>query len=439
MAGKSPKSRGRARTVLEQLLWSQDHTYEEMAAQFEQMALKLGERATITPRHLRRLASGERTGTTPVTRRVFQAMFGRPLDVLLSPLPDQDDPSVRERLPTETASADDKEMLVVAAQRARKFALESSHSNLTSETMDQLYDDVAMLAVAYQRQPLSTILGQLVQTQDAVFNLLEGRQPPSATRQLLLLGSVTSGLLAKVSHDLADPHAALTHSRTAFLCADNADHNGMRAWIRGLQSLIAYWAGRYNDSVRYAQMGAAHADSSTMSVWLPVSEARAWAALGNVAKALAAIRHAEDARDAVQFDDIDELGGFCTFSRTRQLYYVADALAWLPSEARTAEEYSLQAVSAYADPSSPDWAFGDAAGSACNLAVARIGRSEITGAEEALEPVLTLPPDQRINGIVLSVNRVHRALSVIPPSNATQLLQERIEMFTANPITALRN
>jgi hypothetical protein len=57
--------------VLEHLLWREDHTYEEMAARFEQAARSLGEQATITPRHLRRLASGERTGTTPVTRRVF--------------------------------------------------------------------------------------------------------------------------------------------------------------------------------------------------------------------------------------------------------------------------------------------------------------------------------------------------------------------------------
>jgi hypothetical protein len=438
MAGKPLDGRTRARTMLEHLLWSEDHTYEEMAARFEQVALTLGERASISPRHLRRLASGERTGTTPVTRRVFQTMFGRSLDVLLSPLPEHGDPAPPDRLPSETVSADEREMLAMAAQRARKFALETAHSNLTGEAMDQLYDDVATLAVTYQQRPLSEILGQLIETQDSIFTLLEGRQPPSATRQLLLLASVTSGLLAKVSHDLADPHAALTQSRTAFLCADNADHNGMRAWIRGLQSLIAYWAGRYNEAVRYAQQGATHAALSTTSVWLPVSEARAWAALGNAPQALAAIRRAETARNAVQPDEVDELGGFCTFSRNRQLYYVADALAWLPTEARTAEQYSLDAVSAYADPTAPDWAFGDAAGSACDLAAARIGRAEIAGAAEALGPVLALPSEQRINGIILSMNRVHRALSTAPASQETRLLQERIEMFTATPIAALR-
>jgi hypothetical protein len=43
---------------------------------------------------------------------------------------------------------------------------------------------------------------------------------------------------SKASHDLADPHAAMLQARTAVLCADQADHDGLRAWLRGLQSLV---------------------------------------------------------------------------------------------------------------------------------------------------------------------------------------------------------
>lgn len=41
---------------------------------------------------------------------------------------------------------------------------------------------------------------------------------------------------------LADPRAAMLQARTAFFCAEQADHNGLRAWLRGLRSLVAYWA-----------------------------------------------------------------------------------------------------------------------------------------------------------------------------------------------------
>ena len=325
----------------------------------------------------------------------------------------------------------------MAAQRARKFTLEAAQSNLTRDGVDQLQDDVAALAVTYPKRPVTEILGQLVQTQDVIFTLLEGRQPPAYTRQLLLLASVTSGLLSKASHDLADPHAALAQSRTAFLCADNADHNGMRAWIRGLQSLIAYWAGRYHESVRYAQQGIQYGARSTTSVWLPVSEARAWAALGNAAEARTAIQRAETAWEQLQPDELDELGGICTFSRPRQLYYAADALAWLPAEAEAAEQYSLDAVAAYQDTAALEWAFGDAAGSAADLAITRITRGELEGAAEALQPVLQLPVEQRINGVISSVRRAHTALTYVPRSATATNLQQQIEVFSHTPVSAL--
>lgn len=424
------------RTVLEQILRGDDHTYEEISVRFDLLARKLGESATITARHLRRLASGERTGTTPVTRRVLQAMFGLPIDQLLAPV---DDAIVTcgDVLLSGNTGTMNREMLTMAALRARRFALEAAKSNLTGETMDQLYDDVAELASLYPQMPLPDMLGRLVETQDILFTLLEGRQPPRHTRQLLLLASVVGGLLAKASHDLADPHAALTQSRAAFQCADNADHDGLRAWIRGLQSMIAYWAGRHQEAVGYAQKGQQYGAASTASVWLPVSEARAWAALGNTEKTVTALGKAEDAWASVEPDEMDELGGICTFTRPRQLYYAADALAWLPSEAETAEDYSLQAVAAYTDTTVPEWSFGDEAGSRTDLAVARLAQGEIEGAAEAVQPVLTLPVSHRINGILASTRHVHTAIASAPRSSAGDQLQEQIETFMRTPATSL--
>ena len=75
------------RTVLEHLLRQQDRTYAELAGDFEKLARMAGERATISPRHLARLARGERAGagTNPTTRRVLQKMFGRSMEELLAP------------------------------------------------------------------------------------------------------------------------------------------------------------------------------------------------------------------------------------------------------------------------------------------------------------------------------------------------------------------
>jgi hypothetical protein len=246
-------------------------------------------------------------------------------------------------------------------------------------------------------------------------------------------------MLAKASHDLAEPQAAMAQARTAFLCADSIEHDSLRAWLRGLQSLVAYWAGRTQEAVRYAQSGAEFAEraGSTTAVWLPSSEARAWAALGNAEAAKAAIGRAEAAWEQIRQDDLDELGGICTFSRPRQLYYAADTLAWLPGEAEAGERYSIQAVEAYADPSAPEWAFGDQAGSQTDLAIARIGRGELDGAAEAIAPVLSLPVEQRMNGIIISAQRVHRVLAAndqVSQSPAAGALREEIETFVRTPL-----
>lgn len=425
--------------MLEFLLREQPKTYEEVVRDFGRLAAELGENVTLSSRHLRRLASGQRASTTPVMRRVLQAMFGKPLDELLAPwngsLPAVDGPKGLV-LATGQPTAD-KELIAMAAQRAKSFALAAGQTDLTPDVLDQVHADVQRLATEYPQQPLTVLLPDLLTTQDTLFTLLEQQRRPAQARQLYFLAGVTGGLLAKASHDLSDPYAALTQARTAFVCADNADHNGLRAWIRGIQSLVSYWAGRTRESVKYAQSGAEFAGSSTASVWLPVSEARAWAALGNANATRAAIERAEAAWDSVQGDEVDELGGLCTFGRTRQIYYAAEALSLLPSQTTAAADYAGRAVDAYEDRSSPEWAFGDQAGSRSALAITRIRAGELEGAAEAVAPMLELPPEQRINGIIHCAQRVHRALGESPLAEAGGELQEQIEAFSRTPLKSL--
>lgn len=390
---------------------------------------------SLSGRHLGRLARGERSGNrpNPVTRRALQYTFNRPVDELLGPYT-PGDLGVEDNSRRGTEAS---EVLGVAADRARRFM--TSLQTLSDESLQLIHDEVRDLVRAYPAQPLPELLNHLVSGQETVFSLLERPQRPGHARQLYFLSAVLGGLLAKASHDLADPHAALAQTRTAWLCAEQADHDGLRAWISGLQALICYWARRPHDSIRYAQRGAAFAQraGSTALVWLPASEARAWATLGNGEQARDAIDRADQAWDQVHPDELDELGGIATFSRARQLYFAADALVWLPDDASAAENYARQAVEAYSDPADPHWAFGDAAGSHTALAIARIGRGEIDGAVEALTPVLDLPTEQRINGIVHSANRVHQALNHVPTSSTARELQERIEGYVLTPVRAL--
>lgn len=135
------------RTVLEHLIQQRDRTYEEMAVEFS----RLDERASISARHLARMARGERgtAGATPATRRALLAMFGMPLDDLLRPWA----PNLSTAAPATDGTlmlpspGNERGIITMAAERARRFTLLAAEST-TPEAVDQLRDDVQRLALA---------------------------------------------------------------------------------------------------------------------------------------------------------------------------------------------------------------------------------------------------------------------------------------------------
>jgi hypothetical protein len=471
--------------------------FETFAAQFGRAARELAEqqgepgiaRVTVSPRQFERWYAGKvKTLPHPDACRVLEHMFANPVSELLAPArqpreetapkalgqeespapiarlagPSVTDPSViwgpaRDEGPSgdqfwrmldggeNFSSSDPERMIAMAARRALRFGAAADASNIGSESLDQLRSETGRLAVAYFQQPLTYIIGDIVSLQDHAFSLLEGRQRPRETRDLYVVGGLASGMLAKASHDLHDPHTAMTHARTALLCARNAEYGALTAWINGLQSLITYWAGRPREALQYAQTGQEIPGvAGTVGVWLASLEARAWSALGNGPASSEAVERAADLRERVVKDDLDSLGGMCYFSRPRELYYAADAgvsLALTESGhgqvTRTAA-YAADAIAAYEDAPADERSFGDEAGSRTDLAVARIRADDFDGAREAIEPVLALPVAQRIHGVLGSVINVHRAITVQATDAAIgRETQEEIEEFCRTPAAAL--
>ncbi|OJF14799.1 hypothetical protein BG844_07950 [Couchioplanes caeruleus subsp. caeruleus] len=318
----------------------------------------------------------------------------------------------------------------MAADEARQFAM-GRELPVGGEVIGSLHDEVQELAGLYVNRPLPTILGRLIGAQSTILSLLERRQTPNNARELYFLAAVIAGLLANAANDVSRPELAMTHARTAYLWADYTDHDGLRTWIRGLQSFICFWADRPRDALRYAELGAAPASATTGSAtaWLFAGQARAWAALGNAGQAKAFLHKAETAQELARPDEVDNIGGLCTFSHPKYLYYAARALAGLPEEFAAAERFSIEAAEAYADPTQPHWDFTCLADSQISLALARASRGELDGVADSLRPVLALPPEHRIHDLVKTMHLVHRKLnSFDTPVSAD--LQEHIEVFS---------
>jgi hypothetical protein len=430
-----------ARTRLEQLLRQRHLTLQEFRKQYQRAA----KGTELSERQAYRWVTGELRGLPhPQAQATLEKMFAEPAARLFGPLYGTGALRFIRRhngmVTTRGTARTDWEGQVIAmsADRARDFLTRIEASNVGAETLDQLADDVRRLVVAYLQQPLPTLLGDLVDTQDRAFELLEGRQRPAQTRDLYLVAGISCGLMAMASRDLGAAHDAMTQARTGYACADNAGHDGLRTWIRGLQANIAYWSGRWEDSVRYTQLGAEPADRSrsTAAVLLASSEARALAALNRLDEAHAALARAADARDRVQPGELDVLGGLCTFLRPNQLAYAAEALSWGGApEAGDAERFALEALATYPAALQVGF-FRNEATARCTLAVARVAQGEVDGAAEALRPVLALPPAQRDHTILTSVERVHTALSAITnPGRDAIALTGALEAFAVERLT----
>ncbi|MET7989694.1 hypothetical protein ABZU76_02180 [Amycolatopsis sp. NPDC005232] len=425
------------RTRLAQVMKQQHMTLRDLRDRYEAIT-----RTELSERQAYRWCNGDLKGQPYAhAQAALEQMFGESTAQLLGP-PHGSGLVVQARPLALGAGALDRErsdwqrqVIAESALRARDFLSRMEVTNVGSDTLDQLTDDVRRLTVAYQQQPLETLLADMSDTQRKVFELLEGRQRPAQARDLYLLAGVASGLMARAAHDTGASDSALTHARAAFASADNAGHDGLKAWAKGLQSLIAYWAGRYNDSVKYAQQGAefAYRSQNTSAVWLASGEARSLAALGRYEDAQRAVERATDARDRVRRDDLDELGGFCTFSRPRQLYYAAEALSWSGRGAvDQTERFAVEAIDAYEAADPGERAFGDEAGTRCALAIARISRNEFEGVADAMHAVLQLPTAQRTHGVVVAVQHVQRHLAqVSTESRIMNELGDSMQTFTS--------
>ncbi|MER5549428.1 hypothetical protein ABT072_45290 [Streptomyces sp. NPDC002589] len=381
-----------------------------------------------------------------VFRPVIVEMLGHSIETLWTDVPEGSKPNfvplagaspTHPRVDTDVDLNEMKRTGAMAVRRAKDFLLGKDREAVGDDTLGLLDDEVQRLVVAYPREPLSTIWEDLLETQNQVFCLLEGgRVRPSQLRDLNVKAAVLSFLVAKGFNDMEIPHQALTMTRVAAACARDAEHPGLIALTDGLKSLIAYWADKPSDAYHYAAQGAETAANlhGTVGLWLLGLQARAAAVLGDADTVLALNQQADDRRERVVPDDLDQLGGLLTYPAEKQLYYAVESEALLGHGGAQLAAQAETAVQGFSDPTSRSWAFGDLAGSQCDLALIRLFGGNVEGAAEAIRPVLDLPVSHRNNGIVVSALRVRQALTRSPAHDAAAArdLCAEIEVFPAS-------
>ncbi|MFB7600814.1 XRE family transcriptional regulator [Streptomyces sp. NPDC056160] len=435
------------RLLVQEKGWTTSQTFgARFTAAARELAAETGQRrladVTVSQRTFNRWMTGD-IKTTPQkdTRRILEHLLQQPVVGLFAPplstdvsritasqpeasssllLPDLstdsdealDTPSRDARLRSEgttDSSEHAHDLRVLSAEAAAAslvFAASVTPSNVTDDTLEHLSFEISRIATDYVHAPLLPLFADLLSLRDQIFALLVGRQRPYQTRELFLLGGTTCLLLSHASQNLGDTRSAMAQVRTAWTCAEQADHTGLRAWTRGTTALINEWSPQSRMALKLTEHAAALAPAGESRIRIAAIEARTAARLGDRDRALAAVERLHRAREETpEKDEIERFGGLLSFPVAKQEYYLGGTFALLGEHA-VAEQHATAAIERYVTGPPEERSYGDEALAVIDITTARLAQGDLDGAAERLRQTLALPPELRIQQLGKAVDRV---------------------------------
>ncbi|MEV4050040.1 hypothetical protein AB0J55_02530 [Amycolatopsis sp. NPDC049688] len=341
----------------------------------------------------------------------------------------------------EPAAAPAPGTLDAAAVRAAAHAsgAHAEHAEITEVgaiTLEQLDHDVVQLARSSILVQPAEIFGELVRVRDRVFQLLQRRAHPAQQSHLYLLAGQTCGLLAGASMELGCYGAAAEQSRAAWVYAEIIGHNGLKAWLRGTQALIAFWSGNPREAAHLAKAGREYLRHGTGFVRLCNIESRAWAYLGDVRETHAVISMGHRAREqATEPDELHDLvGGEFGFDEARQSF--CNAGAWVQvGKPVLAIEAAERALRLYATDAERNRRYGGEASTRLEMTDGYLAVRELDAADAALDPVIGTPATAGVAHLSTRLTDICTTLDTAPYRNSREA-RELAERIRAHPALA---
>ncbi|MFE3059963.1 helix-turn-helix domain-containing protein [Nocardia sp. NPDC059239] len=295
-------------------------------------------------------------------------------------------------------------------------------------TMSECAETLHRLATDYVLCPdLDRIFVELTVLRDRLAAVIQRAGKLSDLQQLYVLLAATCTLLASVSHDLAEPHAAMIQTDSAAAFARLAGHRSLENWVYCTRAMIASW---WEPPARVLEeAGKAITPHGISHVRLSGLVARAHSQIGNRSAAFAAMDAARRERDRLpEHESLTDLGPVFAFSLARQHYYDATAYAQLREWTRAKSE-AENVISLYAPTSTQTWS------ATLTLARVTLARADLhlTGPDAALahlEPVLAIPAGQRIPQVKSALNGIRSDLAGLAATPDRRTLGEAVRMFT---------
>jgi transcriptional regulator with XRE-family HTH domain len=337
----------------------------------------------------------------------------------------------RTEQPQPAADSPDLWMTMIA-EESLDFGEWADTSNIGDATLEHYAAQVRQLASDYQHAAPYPLLLETKRLRDRVFGKLQGHQRPGQTRDLYLIAAQVCGLLAWMSGDMGYQRAADSHAWTGWVCAEQANHDGARTWIRATQSKLAYWDDRYLESAQLADDGLRYLSADSGHAMLALLHARALARLGRNEEAGEALA---GARTRLEQAGPDEVGGLWGVSQARYHHLTGSTHLWRQDPGQVLAE-TRQALELFEVTPAHQRYYGAEVGTRIDEAQAHLLSHDIDGAHASLRPVLTLAPENRNEPLTQHLGHVRRALADPAFRNAAlaRELQEEIETYSRESI-----
>ncbi len=329
------------------------------------------------------------------------------------------------------------QVIITVAAESQEFGEWVGMSEVADTTIEHYSAQVQRLSLdaAFCHEGPVPLLLELRRLRDGVASRLRGHQRLEQARDLYLVAAQVCGLLAWLTGDVGNYRAADTHAWTAWMCAEEANHDGARAWVRVTQAGLAYWDGRYIESAQLAEDGLRYPSADLGRTFLELFRARSLARVGRRDEASQALNLADAERGRVSAPDL--LGGVWGMTPARYHGYVAMTRT-LTDDQPGAIASAAQAIASLeeAPAEERELYFGVHAHLDQALVHLRQPDEDLEGAASALRPVLDLPADLRIDPVSQVLARIRGSLA-LPRYASTPLaqdLQEEIESYTREAI-----
>ncbi|MCE6993934.1 hypothetical protein LZG04_03780 [Saccharothrix sp. S26] len=335
---------GHRRTLLGELLHERGLTAEEFSEQANRYAYQHGIDATLSARHVHRLASGQRADGRPLgaprpgTKRLLEEMLGVPIDRLLKPVA----PARSE------AQAWSAEALDLRARIRSGRAVDQ-------ETVSLLQQKLDLTRVIDRRLGASALLGELRAQISQMWSLLGNildQQVRIALARVLVDASTLAGWQSLDQGFLRESWEHYNQARSA---ARVAESRALEAYACAGQAVVLLDIGEVESAVeltRYACAVAEHRAPGLLTSWLLAGHGEALAAAGDRDGSLRAFDHAEWIMPA---DSADAEAPYLVFDGTHLTRWRGSALA------RLGEPEAVDVLSSALDRLHPDFARAETA------------------------------------------------------------------------------